>query len=215
MDMNLYTSATLAISVVAVGVALITIIRQEEQIAKSLRLQAYLKLADEWKDPELSRQVISVMELWKAWKGEAWKEGKGSNVKEWSKFIEQRAKEWVIAHGNELLKWEDRRAVSQFLSKLGPIITNGYLKSNDVFGVVPEMGRLLSVLIPIEIAIQKEFGESSKGTADWDFPFPKWEFRELWPAYFKWFRSRAGKRCLKLEPINWTDPRVGLKLPGR
>jgi hypothetical protein len=186
---------------------------QARQIAKTLRAETYLKLADEWRRDSLHHQVNVVLDLWETWKADASKEGKGSDATEWSKFIEQRAKDWVDAHGNESLKWEDRRAVSQFLSKLGPMITNGYLKCNDVFGVVPEMGRLLAVLVPIEIAIQEKHRKSSPSVADWDSPFPKWEFQELWPKYFEWF-SRAGKTCLKLQRINWADPRLGVKLPG-
>jgi len=84
------------------------------------------------------------------------------------------------------------------------MVTNKYFTTDDVFGVVPEMARLLAVLIPIERAIREKYS-SDPSVADWDFPFPKWEFGQLWPAYFEWF-NKGGKRCLKLDPINWAEP---------
>ncbi len=210
MDVQIYIQLVTAVATsMGVLIALVAVLRTERQITRSLRAQAYLKLADEWRDETLHRHVLRVLDLWEEWRKKALKEGKASDATEWLKFTENRAKDWAKNRGDGFLYNRERRAVSQFLSKLGPLITNKYLKSEDVFGVVPEMGRLLAVLYPIEIAIQnKEREKAAAGIADWDSPFPKWEFKELWREYFDWF-NKGGKECLKLPCINRADPQLG------
>jgi hypothetical protein len=131
--------ATLMTALVALLAVYMTY-RQERQIGRTMRAQAYLKLAYDWRDPVLHDKVVAVFNLWAKWKEDALKEGKFSGAAEWSKFVDQHARDWVGGRGNQVLSWGDRRAVSQFVAKLGPMITAGYLKDSDVFGVVPEMG---------------------------------------------------------------------------
>ena len=85
-----------------------------------------------------------------------------------------------------------RRIASQFLSKMGRLMMKDYLDSNDLFGVVPEVGRLLVVLRPIEHEIEKFWQEHEKNPiADWDRPVGKWEFDGLWKKYLEWYEKHS------------------------
>jgi hypothetical protein len=221
VDRHLPVIATLA-AVAAVYV----VIRQEKQMIKALRAEAYAKLVEDWRSQELYSQVLYIHDLWARWKkdwGNSDENRKSRNPDGWGEFMERRAREWVEENRptdperrDQVRKeWNDRRAVSQLLSKLGPMIANGYFRADDVFGVVPECGRLLAVLIPIEREIQKTFEapeHNGPPIGAWDFPFPKWEFTELWDKYLDWFKG-TGRSCRTLNPINWNDTRVGLILP--
>ena len=81
--------------------------------------------------------------------------------------------------------------------------------------MVPELGRYLVVLIPIEAELMK-FWDKSEGQPPnsqwsgrdagnipaWDHPYPKWEFNLLWPAYNRWFQKNEHR--LSLHPIEWS-----------
>jgi hypothetical protein len=159
-----------------------------------LRAQALMRLVDDWRDKELHKDVVCILDLWATWKD------RSRDPNEWSRC----AREWVEQNnpGKNTDEWKKRRSVSQFISKTGAMIFNGYLRPADVFGVVPEMGRLLAVLYPIEIEIQRQMSDKSRSIADWDKPFPKWEFKALWPMYLKWFR-KTGWRLLEFESVPW------------
>lgn len=73
------------------------------------------------------------------------------------------------------------------------------------------MGRLLIVLIPIEIAIREYWSDAeSAPIAEWDRPVGKWEFRELFDQYTSW-HEKSGKRF----DLDWADWRNILDLMAR
>lgn len=171
----------------------------------SLRAQVFMKLFDEWKNPDLYKSIRYIDLLRQEWKQKL-------PVSDWDKL----ANEWVKSHVKKDPKsqdpiekklaeeWYMRRMASQFLSKMGSLVEAGYLPEDDFFGVNPEVGRQLSVLIPIEIAIQEYWKhEEQKQIAPWDYPVPKWEFTPLWNRYQKWYRIKGSRHILL--PINWPE----------
>ena len=105
--------------------------------------------------------------------------------------------------------WIKRRTASQFLAKSGSLIEAGYLTPDDFFGVVPETGRLLAVLNPIEIAIREEFSKEGNRIGEWDHPFPKWEFTKLLERYRTWYKG-PGKLKRNLEQIDWSNEQLAV-----
>jgi hypothetical protein len=101
------------------------------------------------------------------------------------------AENWVKGHlnqENQKLKEESnsRRKLAQFLSKMGLMAISGYIEWDDLFGVIPEMGRYLTVLIPIEVAIVQQWRpQETERIADWDVPVAKWEFTRILGEYKK------------------------------
>ncbi len=82
---------------------------------------------------------------------------------------------------------------------MGQLAENGSLKADDLFRVVPEVGRLLLVLGPIELAIQDHYQyDEKKSIAAWDRPFGKWEFNDLHDKYEEWYLKHS--RMLEQEP---------------
>lgn len=89
-------------------------------------------------------------------------------------------------------EWIKRRTASQFLSKMGQLLKANYLDSSDLFGVVPEAGRLLVVLGPIEEEITKYWRDHEKNPiADWDRAVGKWEFKDLRQKYIEWYKEHS------------------------
>jgi hypothetical protein len=89
-------------------------------------------------------------------------------------------------------EWIWRRTASQFLAKMGATIQAGYLTPDEFFRVVPEVARQLAVLAPIEIAITEHFlKQGGTPIADWDKPFPKWEFKRLQEDYERWYKREG------------------------
>jgi hypothetical protein len=195
------------LTALAATAGVLVVILQLRQMTRALRADAYMKLAADWRSEALHNQVVYILDLWAGWK-KAWEESNNSgNPDEWAKYIEQCASKWVEGHEpnaretvgeaqrRQLQKeWDSRRSVSQFLAKLEPMIANGFFQAEDVFGVVPEMGRLLAVLNPIERKVQTTIEERSEErdycgppVTAFDLPFPKWEFEELWDMYLDWF----------------------------
>jgi len=180
-------------------------IRQVKSAQDSLRAQTFLKLYEEWKNPELYKSIRYIDELRQEWK-------LIKPVVDWGELAE----EWVRTHAridirsDELVQrklaneWNMRRTASQFLSKMGTLIETNALPEDDFFGLNPEVGRQLSVLIPIEIAIQKYWANIEKSQiAPWDTPVPKWEFNKLWVRYQKWYRTKGAS--FTLNPIDWNS----------
>lgn len=170
----------------------------------SLKAEAFIKLFDEWKSPTLYESIRYIDRLRQEWKKE-------SPVKDWGKLATQ----WVKLHAEKnpdskksserklAKEWHMRRLASQFLSKMGSLVEAGYLPEDDFFGVNPEVGRQLSVLIPIEIAIQTYWKTKEKQRlASWDYPVPKWEFGPLWNRYLKWYK--VNERRLSLPSLDWS-----------
>lgn len=177
--------------------------RQVKSAQDSLRAQTFLKLYEEWKNPELYKSIRYIDELRQDWKLK-------KAVTDWGELAE----EWVSTHArielrsDELVQrklaneWNMRRTASQFLSKMGTLIETNALPEDDFFGLNPEVGRQLSVLIPIEIAIQKYWAKIEKSQiAPWDLPVPKWEFNKLWVRYQKWYQKKG--TSFTLHPIDW------------
>jgi hypothetical protein len=180
--------------------SMLAVLWQVIAMSKAVRAQAFMRLVDDWRDQTLHRDVIYVLDLWVAWKQ------KSCDPAAWASC----AREWVAQNHQNTDEWKKRRSVSQFIAKTGAMVFNGYLRPGDVFGTVPEIGRLLAVLIPVEIEIQRlRVSDSSRSVAGWDNPFPKWEFQALWAMYLKWFR-KTGKWLLELEPIAYHKAGVAL-----
>jgi arsenate reductase-like glutaredoxin family protein len=104
-------------------------------------------------------------------------------------------------------EWTMRRTASQFLSKMGVLIDAGYFTDDEFFGVVPETGRLLAILIPIEYEIVQYFTEKSTQKhpqlPEWDRPFGKWEFNNLRKRYKTWYSKRS--RSFEMKPLDPLD----------
>src|SRR5438132_7136260 len=101
INWNMVTAIGTCIAAIAALSALGFVYRQVLLISRTLQCQAYLKLADEWRDASLKEHVKSVLDIWKTWKADASTEGKDSDVENWTNFVNQRAKDWVDAHGND------------------------------------------------------------------------------------------------------------------
>lgn len=170
------------------------------QAKKSLRAQTVMKLVDGWRDPELYSAMVYVNKLRTAWKKSC---SPIENSPQWNEL----ARDWVKEHyqtDDEILRreWNQRRQASQFLSKMGLMTMSGYMKSDDLFGVIPEMGRYLMVLTPIEMAIKEIADSQEKGCADWDHAAGKWEFNYLWRQYLNWYERN--RNTIVLEPIDYS-----------
>jgi hypothetical protein len=165
---------------------------------KDTKAQMILRLIDEWRSQEMLVAVSYVHSLRQDWKSRIPENGK------WKDMVDKFAKQWVLEHVGQSIssadqkervlanEWYMRRTVSQFLSKMGLLIQEGYLSPREFFYVVPETGRLLAVLQPIEDAIQEHFSHEPP-LASWDHPFGKLEFKNLVATYRTWF-DQEGKR---------------------
>jgi hypothetical protein len=189
----------------ALVATLVYLAAQVASVREPIKAQAVMRLSEEWRDPELYRAVNYIHRLREEWKAQA--------VEQWDglakKWVEQHAPKNHESPGDKDLwrEWLMRRTASQFLAKTGLMIESGYLTADVVFDVIPEMGRLLSVLIPIERAIQKYWTDKGQSRiAEWDRPFPKWEFNRLWEQYQAWFKKVDGK--YDLNPIDWSKVSV-------
>lgn len=193
----------LIINIVLVGgvIAAFFQLRTARQGNKALVL---LKLIDEWRSKDLYFEVRYINDLREEWRK------KNPDPQSWDQFAE----EWVREHSGKnpeslneqeaklANEWFMRRKVSQFLAKMGYLMQLGYIKRNDLFGAVPEAGRLLIILIPIEIAIQKQWaGDKDVVVADWDSSVGKWEFNHLWREYLRWYKDE--RKNLLLMNIEW------------
>ncbi|MCV6608581.1 MAG: hypothetical protein OIF32_10235, partial [Campylobacterales bacterium] len=86
-------------------------------------------------------------------------------------------------------EWNHRRLASQVLSQAGTMMLKGHITRDDFFEIIPEAGRILAVLIPIEEEIRLKYSEGSK-IADWDIPFGKNNLENLLIAYEEWFKKK-------------------------
>jgi len=167
---------------------------QVKAAKKALQAQILVKLIDEWRSREIYEAVSYVHKLRTEWKS--------SSVADWERL----AKEWVQQHlgksmdspdkEEQRLAWEWlwRRSASQFLAKMGLMAMSGYMPLKDFFWVVPEAGRLLAVLMPIDDAIVDHWTHvEQERIADWDRPFRKLEFKELLEQYEKWYKKHGSK----------------------
>jgi hypothetical protein len=171
---------------------------------RSIKAQLLVKLAEDWRSPDVYVAVNYINRLRTEWRK--------STLEKWPDLASQ----WVVEHAGrdsqatdprEARLWNEwllRRTASQFLAKVGSLMKEGYLKPDDLFSVIPEMGRLLIVLIPIDVAIL-EYWSKAEGVpiAEWDSPVGKWEFRHLWHEYLRWQRKNRQRYNL-----DWTDWRT-------
>jgi hypothetical protein len=140
-----------------------------------------MKLAEDWRAPEIYEAMSHVNRLRADWKTSS------ASLADWPQY----ARVWVVeqspdAQQDPSKQWFLRRTASQFIGKMGWLLQKGYFTPDELFGVIPEAGRLLLVLMPIEIAIKEHFSSvESPPLADWDRPVGKWEFRDLWTEYIK------------------------------
>lgn len=179
--------AIAAFSAVCVGfVGFLLVWQQLEASRDTLKAQVLLKLFDDWRKRETYESMAYVNRLREKWK-------KDPGCDDWHKL----ARQWVAEHANsketsdEL--WQEqiwRRTASQFLAKMGALVQAGYLTPDEFFRVDPEVGRQLAVLAPIEIATKERFlAQEGERVAEWDTPFPKWEFKQLQEDYEVWFKT--------------------------
>jgi hypothetical protein len=194
-------SAVTALSTTLLVAGVFVAYFQLRAVRKDTKAQVLIKLSEEWRSQAVYEAATYVNRLRTEWRTSA--------IKEWPHLAEK----WVYSHAGrdphsaqpeERRLWDEwfmRRTASQFLAKMGSLMRHGYINPNDLFGVVPEAGRLLLVLTPIEIAIA-EYWSRKEGTpvAAWDHAMGKWEFKELWQAYQDWWRPSGEKYDL-----NWKD----------
>jgi hypothetical protein len=170
------------------------------QAKKSLRAQTVLKLTEGWRDTEIYSAISYINELRTEWKKKC---SPVTDQATWDTLAGNWVQEHYRAQEDQLKKeWLARRQASQFLSKMGLLTMSGYMKPEDLFGVIPEMGRYLMVLTPIELAIQRLDSEE-KPIADWDHRVGKWEFNYLWSEYLRWFKKNRNK--IELNPIEYSS----------
>jgi hypothetical protein len=184
--------------------------------AKNLRGVALFKLIEGWRSAEVYEAFLYVNELRQAWK----RDGREICIL---------ADEWVVKHFNEdgtasdqetqrfAEERQKRRCAAQFMAKMHYAVLTGYLKPDQVFAVMPESGRYLAVLAPLEDAINRFFDkkEENEGIgwngkhwdphndrriSDWDHSCPKWELRSMTEAYEKWFNKPENQR--KFRPVS-------------
>jgi len=87
INWNMVSAIGTCITAIVALPTLVFVYFQVRLISKTLRCQAYLKLADDWRDANLKEHVKAVLELWKTWKADASTEGKDSDVENWKNFI--------------------------------------------------------------------------------------------------------------------------------
>lgn len=163
---------------------------------RSSRASVLLRLIQEWSSQEVYAAVRYVHDL-----RAEWKKTEPDSAK-WGSLADQWVREHVSADpsANDPFQkrlageWWMRRTASQFLSKMGYLMTQRYITANDLFGVVPEAGRLLAVLGPIERSVARHFREAEKPIAEWDVAFYKIGFGPLMSRYEKWFKRSAARQ---------------------
>jgi hypothetical protein len=188
------TSLCTAIANILLIIVVFAAFSQVKAAKEATKAQVLMQLSEEWRNKEIYQAVNYIHRLRDSWKS--------FPVNEWNNLAE----EWVEKHTGknpnsvdlseqELWKeWVMRRTASQFLAKMGLMMMSGYLTSKDLFGVIPETGRLLAVLIPIELAIQKHWIDREQNPiAEWDHPVGKWEFNILWEKYQIWYKKYGRK----------------------
>jgi len=172
------------------------------QAKTDLRAQTVMKLTDEWRSIEAYYVMKYINDLEIEWK----KSCIPANSRQW----ELPAKKWVDDHldledPKQKEEWDKRRTAAQLLSKMGLMAISGYLSWDDLFGVIPEMGRYLAVLIPIERAIlQHWYTKETERIADWDVPVAKPEFPRIFKEYIKWQKRKNWQKRLSLEEPDYS-----------
>jgi hypothetical protein len=165
------------------------------QAKEDLRAQTVMKLTDGWRSFEIYDATKYILYLETEFK-EYCARPKGSA--EWKVPAEK----WVKDHlnqENQKVKEESnmRRTLAQFLSKMGLMAISGYIKWDDLFGVIPEMGRYLAVLVPIELEIVQHWRpKENERIADWDVPVAKWEFTRILEEYIAWQKRKSSELSL-------------------
>ena len=196
-------SAMMVIVNILLVVGIAVAYRQLKHSQETQKAQFLATLTSQWRGQELYSAVNYIHKLRGEWKSHP--------VDQWNGL----AKKWVEEHAEKdtnsddpsertlAEQWVMRRTVSQFLTSLGLLLRSGYLTPDDVFGFIPEVGRLLAVLMPIERAIQRywECREPSP-IAEWDRPFGKLWFNEVWDDYQAWYAKR--KPMHNPKPIDWS-----------
>lgn len=187
-------------------VGVVAAVGQLRAAQDSLKAQTLLRMIDEWRNASNYRAFNYINSLRKAWKEYP--------IEEWGNL----ATSWVAAHANMSLssddtaerklaeEWMMRREASQMISKMGLLVSRKYLEEKDLFGVDPEMGRQMMVIIAIDLAIQDYFRNSEKySVAPWDTSSPKWELGYLWPKYKKWYK-KTGHRLFTIKDVtSWSE----------
>jgi hypothetical protein len=177
------------IGVIGVGLAF----GQIRQGAAGIRAQLLTKLNEEWRSQQL-------------YDGNRYLLGLGRNWKRTGGAADALALEWVRArastsnrrwsHQNRSEEWNHRRLVAQYLRHAGYLLSERRITPDDVFSAIPETGRLLEVLIPLENAVIAYYdqGAVTARSAPWDVTARKWELDYLFAQYEKWFAKNELKR---------------------
>jgi hypothetical protein len=170
---------------------------------KNLKAGALVKLFEGWRSEESGRAFGYINELRRTWKN------LGSDTNKLARL-------WVQEHSGNNSQVDEpkrreenakRRHASQFLAKMQAAVLQGLLTHQEFFSVVPEVGRYLAVLVPIEDELKKYWDEQEEKVcstwnrtaceqrriANWDQACPKWEFDGLMRAYEDWFPRNQDK----------------------
>ncbi len=193
-----------AVTNIMLVIGIFAAFQQVRAAQQSLKAQVLIKLFDEWRNKDIYQAMSYINQLRTQWKKYP--------INQWDNL----AKKWVEEHSGknpnsrnrkerELAdEWAMRRTASQFIAKMGALIESGYLLPDEFFKVVPEVGRQLAVLIPVEVAIRNHWSEKEiPHLANWDYPVPKWEFKNLWKNYIAWFEKNGSK--YSLNTIDWEN----------
>ncbi|MDE2216361.1 MAG: hypothetical protein KGJ87_04265 [Planctomycetota bacterium] len=199
--MNIITTFEIVRTVIS-GLLLIGLIIAFFQVRAALRVSranVLLRLMQDWTSNDLYEAIRYIHTLRREWKKIQ------PNPELWSEI----AKKWVEDHANahsnsddiaekqKAIEWQQRRLVSQFLTRMGYFMLERYLSPNDFLGVVPEAPRLLMVLNPIEKSIADFYTSKEDAVEEWDLPFYKYEFEIIMNEYKKWYPRHGKKRIAK------------------
>lgn len=163
---------------------------QVREAARSYRATVLLQLTQEWNSAELYAAVNYIHKLRREWKIEE------PEFNRWMPL----AQAWLDEHNPNnqttnnpeykrlMDEWNNRRIASQFLSKMGYMMSKGYIKPKDFFAFVPEAPRLIVVLEPIDFCIVKYYRSLEIQNEDWDRAFSKVGFQFIKDLYPDWFK---------------------------
>jgi len=180
------------------GLLLLGIVVGVFQVRAALRVSranVLLRLLEEWNSKELYQAIRYIHGLRKEWRG------RESNEASWSDLANQWVADRVKADPDSAdasekklaEEWFQRRLVAQFISRMSLLLRNKYISEDDFFNVVPEVQRLITVLEPIDNAINEYFKTDEKATTgkEWDRPMRKTAFQYIRDRHEKWFKKHG------------------------
>lgn len=216
---NWIAFAATVLSVIATAAALWA----AHESRRAVKGQVLLQLLNEYRSEAIYGAFLYVHSLRSEWKIPA---GTADSTKLARRWVEDHDLRKAKAAGLADTKLKQireenlhRRAATQFLAKMGYAIQAKYLSWDEFFGVVPEAGRHLIVLYPIEKELI-DYWREREATAQtdwvkipegydlpaWDRAAPKCELKFLADEYEKWFKRNKEK--LELPKFEWVFKRA-------